>query len=138
MMKKLETIIIEDEKPARDLLRAYLEEYEQMEIIGEYDNGFEGLKAVNEKKPDVIFLDVQMPKLTGVEMLEVLEHVCDPVLAVSEAIRVSSQFIIASVPSKEDGNPQHIRHFSGREFENLFLSAGAKSVKINYVLKLSA
>ena len=64
-MKKLETIIIEDEKPARDLLRAYLEEYEQMEIIGEYDNGFEGLKAVNEKKPDVIFLDVQMPKLTG-------------------------------------------------------------------------
>ena len=74
MMKKLETIIIEDEKPARDLLRAYLEEYEQMEIIGEYDNGFEGLKAVNEKKPDVIFLDVQMPKLTGFEMLEVLEH----------------------------------------------------------------
>lgn len=73
-MKKLETIIIEDEKPARDLLRAYLEEYEQMEIIGEYDNGFEGLKAVNEKKPDVIFLDVQMPKLTGFEMLEVLEH----------------------------------------------------------------
>ncbi len=73
-MKKLETIIIEDEKPARDLLRAYLEEYEQMEIIGEYDNGFDGLKAVNEKKPDVIFLDVQMPKLTGFEMLEVLEH----------------------------------------------------------------
>jgi len=74
MMKKLATIIIEDEKPARDLLKAYLEEYEQMEIIGEYDNGFEGLKAVNEKKPDVIFLDVQMPKLTGFEMLEVLEH----------------------------------------------------------------
>jgi len=74
MMKKLLTIIIEDEKPARDLLKAYLEEYEQMEIMGEYDNGFEGLKAVNEKKPDVIFLDVQMPKLTGFEMLEVLEH----------------------------------------------------------------
>ena len=74
MMKKLVTIIIEDEKPARDLLKAYLEEYEQMEIMGEYDNGFEGLKAVNEKKPDVIFLDVQMPKLTGFEMLEVLEH----------------------------------------------------------------
>lgn len=74
MMKRFRTIIIEDEKPARDLLKAYLEEYEQMEILGEYDNGFEGLKAVNEKKPDVIFLDVQMPKLTGFEMLEVLEH----------------------------------------------------------------
>lgn len=74
MMKRFGTIIIEDEKPARDLLKAYLEEFEQMEILGEYDNGFEGLKAVNEKKPDVIFLDVQMPKLTGFEMLEVLEH----------------------------------------------------------------
>lgn len=74
MMKRFGTIIIEDEKPARDLLRAYLEEFEQMEILGEYDNGFEGLKAVNEMKPDVIFLDVQMPKLTGFEMLEVLEH----------------------------------------------------------------
>ena len=74
MMKKLQTIIIEDEKPARDLLKAYLEEFEQIEFLGEYDNGFEGLKAVNEMKPDVIFLDVQMPKLTGFEMLEVLEH----------------------------------------------------------------
>ena len=43
-------------------------------MIGEYDNGFDGLKAINELKPDAIFLDVQMPKLTGFEMLEVLEH----------------------------------------------------------------
>ncbi len=45
-----------------------------LEIVGEYDNGFDGLKAINELKPDAIFLDVQMPKLTGFEMLEVLEH----------------------------------------------------------------
>jgi two-component system LytT family response regulator len=73
-MKSFRTIIIEDEKPARDLLKAYLDEFSQLEILGEYDNGFDGLKAVNELKPDVIFLDVQMPKLTGFEMLEVLEH----------------------------------------------------------------
>ncbi|MCP4310275.1 MAG: response regulator [Bacteroidetes bacterium] len=73
-MKTFRTLIIEDEKPARDLLKAFLEEFSQVELLGEYDNGFDGLKAVNELKPDVIFLDVQMPKLTGFEMLEVLEH----------------------------------------------------------------
>ena len=73
-MKNIRCIIIEDEKPARDLLKNYLEEFEQLELLGEFDNGFDGLKAVNELKPDAIFLDVQMPKLTGFEMLEVLEH----------------------------------------------------------------
>lgn len=73
-MKSISIIIVEDEKPARDLIRAYLEGYQDIELLGEYDNGFDGLKAINEHKPDAIFLDVQMPKLTGFEMLEVLEH----------------------------------------------------------------
>lgn len=73
-MKTIRCIIIEDEKPARDLLKNYLGEFDQVELLGEFDNGFDGLKAVNELKPDAIFLDVQMPKLTGFEMLEVLEH----------------------------------------------------------------
>jgi len=73
-MSIIKTIIVEDEKPARDLIRAYLENFPMVEVIGEYDNGFDGLKAINELKPGAIFLDVQMPKLTGFEMLEVLEH----------------------------------------------------------------
>ncbi len=73
-MSKIKTIIVEDEKPARDLIRTYLMEFSNMELVGEYDNGFDGLKAINEIKPDAIFLDVQMPKLTGFELLEVLEH----------------------------------------------------------------
>ncbi len=67
-------LIIEDEKPARDLIKNYLQSFPDLELAGEYDNGFDGLKAINELKPDAIFLDVQMPKLTGFEMLEVLEH----------------------------------------------------------------
>ncbi|MCK4751038.1 MAG: response regulator, partial [Bacteroidales bacterium] len=73
-MSTFRTMIIEDEKPARDLLKAYLNDFPAVELVGEYDNGFDGLKAINESKPDAIFLDVQMPKLTGFEMLEVLEH----------------------------------------------------------------
>lgn len=70
----IKVIIVEDEKPARDLIRTYLKDFSNMELLGEYDNGFDGLKAINEMKPDAIFLDVQMPKLTGFELLEVLEH----------------------------------------------------------------
>ncbi len=70
----IKTIIVEDEKLARDLIRDYLGEHKDFVISGEYEDGFSGLKAINEKKPGLVFLDIQMPKLTGFEMLEVLEH----------------------------------------------------------------
>src|SRR6056297_1187717 len=73
-MRKLTALIIEDEKPARDLIRGYLSDVDNIELKGEYDNGFSGLKAIQEIHPDVIFLDVQMPKLTGFEMLELLDY----------------------------------------------------------------
>lgn len=73
MENKIQAVIIEDESLARNLLKSYLGGNEKIEIIGECENGFEGLKAINDLKPDLVFLDVQMPKLTGFEMLELLE-----------------------------------------------------------------
>ena len=73
-MKKIRTIIIEDESPARELLRHYLQDYPEIEVIAECQDGFTGLKSISEMKPDLVFLDIQMPKLTGFEMLEVLEE----------------------------------------------------------------
>jgi two-component system LytT family response regulator len=73
-MSKYKAIIIEDEKLARDLLKSYLQGVNKIELIGEFADGFSGLKAINELKPDVVFLDVQMPKLTGLELLELLEE----------------------------------------------------------------
>jgi two-component system LytT family response regulator len=70
----IKTIIVEDEKLARDLIKDYLQTHKEFDLIGEYEDGFSGLKAINEMKPDLVFLDIQMPKLTGFEMLEVLEH----------------------------------------------------------------
>jgi two-component system LytT family response regulator len=74
MNEKLRTLIIEDEELARNLLRSYLKDHPDIEIIGECENGFEGVKAINEQKPDLVFLDIQMPKITGFEMLELLDH----------------------------------------------------------------
>lgn len=69
-----------------------------------------------------------------VTALEVLEHIASPQKAASEAVRVARNFVIASVPSKEDENPEHIHLFDRQRFESLFLSAGARSVKIDFVL----
>ncbi len=70
---KLKTIIIEDEEPARNLLINYLQEKENVELAAVCNDGFSGLKACAEHKPDLIFLDIQMPKLTGFELLEVID-----------------------------------------------------------------
>jgi two-component system LytT family response regulator len=74
-MNKLRTVIIEDEAPARDLVKAYIKTNENIELVGECQDGFEGVKKIMETKPDLIFLDIQMPKLTGFEMIELLDEV---------------------------------------------------------------
>ncbi len=73
-MDKLRVIIIEDEKPARELVKAYLKDYDNLELIEECEDGFCGVKSINNNKPDLIFLDIQMPKLSGFEMLELLDE----------------------------------------------------------------
>ncbi|MCI0522518.1 MAG: LytTR family transcriptional regulator DNA-binding domain-containing protein [Bacteroidales bacterium] len=73
-MKKIRALIIEDESPARDLLRFMLKDHPEIEVVGECGDGFCGAKEIKEKRPDLIFLDIQMPKLTGFELLEVLDE----------------------------------------------------------------
>lgn len=73
MPDKLKILIIDDEAPARELLQNYLMRLEDVEIAGECENGFEAIKAVQENQPDVLLLDIQMPKISGFELLEVLD-----------------------------------------------------------------
>lgn len=74
MSDKLRTIIVEDEELARNLMKSFLASNDKIEIIAECENGFEGVKQINDLKPDLVFLDIQMPKITGFEMLELLDH----------------------------------------------------------------
>ncbi|MFH1120646.1 MAG: response regulator [Bacteroidota bacterium] len=71
-MTKISVLIIDDEPPARDIIRHYLAGNGDIELAGECENGFDALKKINELRPDLIFLDVQMPKITGFELLELL------------------------------------------------------------------
>jgi two-component system, LytTR family, response regulator len=65
-------IVVDDEELARALLRELLAAHEDVEIVAECGNGFEAVKAVTEKKPDLLLLDVQMPKLDGFDVLELI------------------------------------------------------------------
>lgn len=68
-------LIIDDEPLARMVVMEYLQEFkDRIELIQECGDGFEGLKAIQQHQPDLIFLDVQMPKITGFEMLELVEQ----------------------------------------------------------------
>ena len=71
-MKKIRIVIIDDEAPAREIIKHYLKEVDFVEVIAECADGFSGLKSITLTKPDLVFLDIQMPRLTGIEMLEVL------------------------------------------------------------------
>ncbi len=70
----IKVILIDDEPLACDLVQEYLAAYPQIEVVARCHDGFEGMKAINEHKPDLILLDIQMPKITGFEMLELLDE----------------------------------------------------------------
>jgi two-component system, LytTR family, response regulator len=67
-------LIIDDEPLARMVVLEYLQDFKEIEVLGECNDGFEGLKAIQQHQPDLIFLDVQMPKINGFEMLELVEN----------------------------------------------------------------
>ena len=67
-------IIIDDEPLARLMIKEYLQPYNNIELLQECGDGFEGIKAIQQHQPHLIFLDIQMPKINGFEMLELIDN----------------------------------------------------------------
>lgn len=70
----IKALIIDDEPLARTIVKEYIQHFPDIQVVAECGDGFEGIKAVNRHQPHLIFLDVQMPKINGFEMLELLEQ----------------------------------------------------------------
>ena len=68
----IKVIIIDDEPLARSIIVNYLNAYNDIEVVAECDNGFEGIKCIAQHQPGLVFLYIQMPKINGFEMLELL------------------------------------------------------------------
>ena len=70
----MKAIIIDDEPLARSIIKEYLQGYPGITVAEECNDGFEGIKAIQQHQPDLIFLDIQMPKINGFEMLELIDN----------------------------------------------------------------
>ena len=73
-MKEITCVLVDDEELARNLLKEFLGEHRDVVVVGEADRGKDAVKLINEKKPDLVFLDVQMPGMYGFEVIQLLEH----------------------------------------------------------------
>lgn len=69
----MKVIIIDDEMLARSIVKEYLQDFPGLELVQECNDGFEGIKTIQQHQPDLVFLDIQMPKINGFEMLELIE-----------------------------------------------------------------
>lgn len=85
MKTKLTALIVDDEQLARDLIRLHLSQDKDIDVVGECNNGFEALDLILRKQPDVVFLDIQMPGLTGLEMIERLQTDVMPLIIFTTA-----------------------------------------------------
>lgn len=74
MKRTVTAILVDDEPLARQLLREYLGEFPEVRIIGECRNGRLAVKAINDQRPDIVFLDIRMPGMDGLEVIEHLTH----------------------------------------------------------------
>lgn len=70
----IKVVVVDDEEPARMLVRKFLSDFAEVDVVDECEDGFTAVKSINQNRPDLIFLDVQMPKLSGFEVLEIVEH----------------------------------------------------------------
>jgi Rnl2 family RNA ligase len=93
-----------------------------------------GIARVRAQEGDVTALPFADASFDVVTILEVLEHLEDPAAAAREVMRVASRYVLASVPSHEDDNPEHIHLFTRDSLAELFERAGAERVQISYVL----
>lgn len=73
-VEKIHAVIVDDEDLARRVLREYINAASDIEVVAECANGFDAVKTIAELQPDLVFLDVQMPKLNGFEVLELIGH----------------------------------------------------------------
>jgi DNA-binding LytR/AlgR family response regulator len=80
-MNKLRIIIADDERPAREFLKTILREFEDVEIVGEAENGAEAIEIIKKEKPDLALLDLQMPEITGLEVVKMLRRSQLPLVA---------------------------------------------------------
>lgn len=139
-MKTLKTIIIDDERLAREELKSVLSKFEAIEIIDEAQNGEEGIEKIESLNPDLIFLDVSMPEMTGFEMLKKLKEIPHVIFVTAydefavDAFKVNAMDYIMK-PVENERVEEAIEKVLSKEeqdFESEETSEGRENRKLTY------
>jgi len=128
----IKVILIDDEPLARLIVQEYLQTFSDFEIVAQCDNGFEAVKAIQQHNPDLIFLDIQMPKINGFETLELLEN--------KPAVIFTTAFDEYALKAFEQNATDYLlKPFSEERFKKAidkFLAVIKKETRTNKVEKL--
>jgi two-component system LytT family response regulator len=142
----IRTIIVDDEEPARTILREYLSDHQNIEIVAECANGFEAVKAITELNPDLLFLDIQMPKLNGFEVLELVDKQPAIIFATAynqyaiKAFEVHAvdyllkPFSKGRIQEALTHVQEHLRHQKNIPIKAIASAAGLKTIPIERIL----
>lgn len=68
----IKTVLIDDEPLSREIIKSYLKKFPSIKVVDECNDGFDGVKSIQQHQPELVFLDIQMPKINGFEMLELI------------------------------------------------------------------
>src|ERR1039457_3179361 len=129
-------VIIDDETLAREITKKYLDGHKQISDSAECSNGFDAIKKINELTPDLIFLDIQMPKLNGFEMLELLEN--PPVIIFTTAFdqfalkAFEGELIECCCKNNDRGIFEKFEHFETIKFRHLDIEEDKVGVQFIY------
>lgn len=130
----IKVIIIDDEPLARSVVKEYLAAYGDMEVVQECGDGFEGVKAITTMQPDLIFLDIQMPKINGFEMLELIDSPPDVIFTTAFDEYAMQAFEASAVdyllkPFSQDRFDKAIQKWKSQGTKNEMIKPLEESVK---------
>ena len=144
-MKQTTIVLVDDHSLVRDGIRALLESEEDLRVIGEGADGAEALTLVQEKKPDVLIIDIRMPKMTGIEAVQRLKAANSDVKCIILSMHDSEEYILQSVAAgakgyllKDTGKVEFIKAIHTVQNGGKYYSGDISNVLVNNLLNPSA
>ena len=144
-MNQTTIVLVDDHSLVRDGIRALLESEEDLNVIGEGADGMEALALVQEKKPDILIIDIRMPKMTGIEAVEKLSVLNSDVKCIILSMHDSEEYILQSVAAgakgyllKDTGKAEFIKAIHAVQEGGKYYSGDISNVLVNNLLNPSA
>lgn len=141
-MNKTSIVLADDHFLVRDGIRALLESEDNLEVIGEASNGKEAIEMVKQTHPDLLIIDIRMPKMTGIEAVEELKKQGHPVKCIILSMHDSEEYILKSVRAgasgyllKDTGKVEFLKAIHTVEQGGKYFSGDISNVLVNNLLK---